>query len=64
MADIDRQRYAYERLKDAARSYDEIVPGARGRYVQEAALIAIGHYLKLLVDSRVKFNDDGNVKAE
>lgn len=62
MADIDRATYAYECLKDAARSYAQIGPEARGRYIKESALIAIGHYLKLLVDSEVQYGGDGNVK--
>ena len=60
MADIDRYKYAYDRLKDASRSYDEIMPNCRGRYIQEGALIAIGHFLKMLVDSSVKFKN-GNI---
>ena len=38
MAAQDRITYANERLREAMKSYDEIVPGARGRYLKEAAL--------------------------
>lgn len=62
MADIDRLTYAYSCLKDAARLYDAMSDVEKKACPMLAAQIAIGHYIKMLVDSEVKFNGDGNVE--
>lgn len=62
MADCDRYTAAKALLRDAWRSYEQIEPGARSRYPELQAAIAIGLFMELLVDSEVKFGEGGNVE--
>ncbi len=62
MSDADLATYANSRLIEAQRAYDKIALKDRPEHINEAALIAIAQYLKLLVDSEVIFDGSGNIR--
>jgi len=61
MADIDRQTYAYDCLREASKCYDEMAPATKREHPELAVQLAIGHFLKLLTDATVRFDGSGNV---